>query len=76
MKIPTEQQETIELCQFCGHPIKRKDEIQAVCVALLDIQTSASDEQILDHLEAIEVAKEIMRSYIRRSTRRHYDDCN
>lgn len=61
-----------DICHTCGSPTD-KNQIQQICVALLDIQTSASDEQKTDHADAIAYAKSIMREYIRQATQNHFE---
>lgn len=61
-----------ELCRFCKMPLDFGNELQAICVALLDMQTSATDEQKRDHMDAVALAKSVIRLRINRN--RHSDE--
>lgn len=60
----------IESCPLCGSPVGFGAQLQAICVALLDVQGVATEEQKARHTVAIELAQGVIRSRIREASRR------
>lgn len=64
----------IELCRTCKNPNNFGDELQAICVALLDMQTTATKEQKDDHKRAIDLAKSVIRLRMRQMEHSYHND--
>jgi len=73
--IPQTRYGTLDVCRLCKAPLNFVDDLQAICVALLDFQTHIDDDYKADHKEAIELARNVVRIRIREASLQHvFDD--